>query len=143
MMSPKLMKRILVYALAACLPIAFFIFFHDFYHDHSPFALPCLFHQLTGLWCPGCGGQRALHFLLHGQFLTALRHNVLVPFVVAGGLYLYYMIIESWILGNQRLLNSFHISPRYAGYFIIFLALYAMLRNIPASPFVYLAPPVG
>jgi hypothetical protein len=41
----------------------------------------CLFHQLTGLDCPGCGTTRALHALLHGRVLEALRFN---PFLFAG-----------------------------------------------------------
>jgi len=39
----------------------------------------CPFHRLTGWYCPGCGGQRALHELLHGHFAAALRLN---PFAV-------------------------------------------------------------
>ena len=50
----------------------------------------CVFHALTGLECPGCGGTRALHQLLHGRFAEAYRLNPMLflmgPFVVAGSL---------------------------------------------------------
>ncbi|HEU4520522.1 MAG TPA: DUF2752 domain-containing protein [Thermoanaerobaculia bacterium] len=36
---------------------------------------PCAFHALTGLQCPGCGGTRALHALLHGDVGAAMRLN--------------------------------------------------------------------
>lgn len=46
----------------------------------------CAFHKLTGLNCPGCGGLRALHQLLHGHIVEALRLNALtvvsLPFLV-------------------------------------------------------------
>ncbi len=38
----------------------------------------CIFKALTGLDCPGCGSQRALHALLHGHLLEALRMNALL-----------------------------------------------------------------
>ena len=37
--------------------------------------LPCPFHWLTNLYCPGCGAQRAMHDLLHGRFGEAFGHN--------------------------------------------------------------------
>ena len=37
----------------------------------------CPFHELTGLWCPGCGATRAACALAHGDVLSAIRHNVL------------------------------------------------------------------
>jgi uncharacterized protein DUF2752 len=37
----------------------------------------CVFHQLTGLDCPGCGSLRALHALLHGRLVEALHFNAL------------------------------------------------------------------
>lgn len=40
--------------------------------------LACPFRYLTGLLCPGCGSQRALHDLLHGRVLDAFAHNALL-----------------------------------------------------------------
>lgn len=46
----------------------------------------CLFRSLTGFTCPGCGSTRALHEILHGEFVTAFTLNPLlllaIPFLV-------------------------------------------------------------
>ncbi len=39
----------------------------------------CLFHQITGLNCPGCGLQRAIHALMHGHVAEAVRFNAILP----------------------------------------------------------------
>lgn len=44
---------------------------------------PCVFNMLTGLLCPGCGGTRALHALLHGDVAAAFAFNPLL-FVAMG-----------------------------------------------------------
>ena len=52
---------------------------HLFLHDPEGGGfLPCPFRTLTGLLCPGCGSQRALHDLLHGRLGEALGHNGLL-----------------------------------------------------------------
>ena len=38
----------------------------------------CLFKVLTGLDCAGCGSQRALYALLHGNLAEAWRMNALL-----------------------------------------------------------------
>ncbi len=35
----------------------------------------CVFLTFTGYKCAGCGCQRAIHSLLHGNFIDALRFN--------------------------------------------------------------------
>ena len=34
--------------------------------------------MLTGLKCPGCGSQRAVHALLHADLASAFAHNALL-----------------------------------------------------------------
>lgn len=46
------------------------------------FHAPCVFHMVTGLYCPGCGGTRAVKYLLHGQVLMSLRYHPIVLYGV-------------------------------------------------------------
>jgi hypothetical protein len=53
------------------------------------FKWPCVFHAVSGLPCPLCGGTRAACAILHGDLKSALRLNVtalpaLVTLVVVG-----------------------------------------------------------
>lgn len=41
---------------------------------------PCLFRTFTGLYCPGCGGTRAVSALLHGHVLQSFYYHPLVPY---------------------------------------------------------------
>lgn len=51
----------------------------------STFYPQCVFHQVTGLDCPGCGTTRALHALLHGRIGEAFRLNaMLFPLMLVG-----------------------------------------------------------
>ena len=43
--------------------------------------VPCLFHTLTGLYCPGCGGTRAAEALLRGDIISSILLHPLVPFL--------------------------------------------------------------
>lgn len=38
----------------------------------------CWFHYFTGLDCPGCGSQRMVHALLHGDLAAAWHANALL-----------------------------------------------------------------
>ncbi len=44
--------------------------------------MPCPFYKLTGLYCPGCGGTRAVKFFLQGRLLTSFRFHPLVLYGV-------------------------------------------------------------
>ena len=54
----------------------------SFYYLFDPatfrIGLPCILNTVTGWDCWGCGGQRAFHQLLHGNFQEAFYLNALV-----------------------------------------------------------------
>lgn len=54
---------------------------------------PCLFHLITGYYCPGCGGTRAVRALLHGHILQSLHYHPIVPYGAA--VYLYFMVTQT------------------------------------------------
>ena len=43
----------------------------------------CPIYALTGLYCPGCGGTRAILALLQGDLLKSIWYHPIVPYGVA------------------------------------------------------------
>lgn len=67
----------------------------------------CMFHELTGWQCPGCGSQRALHSLLTGNLAAAWHYTAL--FILEIPLLL--LLVVAWHLRSRfpvlhRVLNS-------------------------------------
>ena len=55
--------------------------------------LYCVFREVTGLYCPGCGGQRAVKALLGGNLLSSLYYH---PVILPAALYLtFYLLSQS------------------------------------------------
>ena len=75
--STKLAYAVL--ALAAVGAAAMLFFFDPATTPHYP---ACPLHSLTGLDCPTCGGLRAAHLLLHGQFRAAFALNPFLFFAL-------------------------------------------------------------
>ena len=62
----------------------FFVVVRYFYINNpakndTPFAI-CMTKRIANIDCPGCGGQRALHQLLHGNFVEAGKLNIFIYF---------------------------------------------------------------
>ncbi|HUI07284.1 MAG TPA: DUF2752 domain-containing protein [Verrucomicrobiae bacterium] len=89
---------------------------------------PCPLHQMTGLWCPGCGSTRALHELLHGHLLMAFRFNPLA--------------ISLLPLVGYLVLRRGHVTmrPVWIWTLLITVVMFGILRNIPVYPLTMLAP---
>ena len=101
--------------------------------------VPCLFHALTGLYCPGCGVTRCANALLHGNWRAALQSNaavlVLFPFFV----WLALAAARSYLAhGSVRLTKRQNTAVYVA---IAVLVIFGVARNIPALWF--LRPPAG
>lgn len=58
--------------------IVILILIYGFFDPSAHFFPRCIFKSLTGLDCPGCGSQRALHALLHADIIAAWRFNAML-----------------------------------------------------------------
>lgn len=97
----------------------------------------CPLHATTGLNCPGCGLTRGFHALFHGDVLTALHFNALLPVYA---LIFGYLFIAMFLIAGRGRGLSFKIFPPYALW--IFLAVsivFGIVRNLPFYPFNLLA----
>ncbi|OQA31529.1 MAG: hypothetical protein BWY57_02325 [Betaproteobacteria bacterium ADurb.Bin341] len=105
------------------------------YTHYRQFFPPCMFHQLTGLHCPGCGATRALYALLHLDLARALHMNAL--FILVG-------LPVLAILGLEMMQEKLYVSARahkWMAYgYLILAVLFTIARNIPLPPFSLLAP---
>lgn len=134
------MKKYLLLILVILLPIAVAFVYYAIYDMHGDNAL-CSFRALTGLECPGCGGQRSIYFLLHGDIMQALRYNAFFVIVLPFLAYFYLMFVLVYVLKKEKYLKSFVFTSWFGFGLLIVVILFFILRNIPFSPFVYLAPP--
>lgn len=99
----------------------------------------CVFHELTGLYCPGCGSQRAFSALVHGGLIAAAGYNLL--FVVFGPIVVYGALVYAWnSFFSPVLPMKFFYSPRFAWLVLTFTLVFWILRNLPVEPFCKLAP---
>lgn len=107
------------------------------YHYKSPF--PCMFYQVTGLYCPGCGTGRSAFDLIHLNIVEAMSHNIF--FVIVFPFITYYMIkVYLEYLFQRKILPFFKISYRAGVILTVGIVFYWIARNIPTEPFLVLAP---
>ncbi|MDR2058231.1 MAG: DUF2752 domain-containing protein [Dysgonamonadaceae bacterium] len=68
--------------------VALVVIYYIFNPQNNSFFPQCPVFYLTGLKCPGCGSQRAIHHLLHLDFYSALKTNLLlvfsIPYLILG-----------------------------------------------------------
>ena len=95
----------------------------------------CLFHEKTGLFCPGCGATRAALDLSNGDWFGAMRNNVL--FVSSLGLSGVWIVVSavSEKFPEVEILRVFRFRLRFLWWILATLIAFTLLRNIPAIDF--------
>lgn len=123
--SPRLAAPVAVAAVAAA--GAALLFVRD---PHRPGAYGfCPFHALTGLWCPGCGGMRAVHDLTHGDIVASLSSNVFVaPLVLVLAVAWVRWVRRRWRGADGRMIV---VGPVATTVVLGALAVFTVLRNTP------------
>jgi hypothetical protein len=97
----------------------------------------CPFHELTGLWCPGCGATRATCALARGDVVDAIRHNVLLVPALA-------LLVWLWVTYVLRAFVPATAEARWARSPLTWLRRpcwlvgvvvgFWILRNVPGVP---------
>lgn len=89
----------------------------------------CPFKMITGLQCPGCGGQRMVHQLLLGHFGKAISYNY---YMLLAGPYVLAFIVN-WLMpdGKARLkFRSFLEDKHVVWTYVVTFCLWFVIRNI-------------
>jgi len=96
----------------------------------------CPLWATTGMYCPGCGGTRAVYDLAHGDVVGALSMNPLFTLAVP----LLGVLWVRWVLRGQGVALKEWPFPVWLAYVIpSVIVAFAVLRNVPLfAP--YLAP---
>ena len=104
-----------------------------FYRVYDPaatlFAPKCLFKLITGWSCPGCGGQRALHAMLHGDIIGGLAYNPIWVVMIPYAALLSYLRIFGGDARFPRLANALDGNVAIV-LFCIVTVVYTVLRNV-------------
>ncbi|MBE5997044.1 MAG: DUF2752 domain-containing protein [Lachnospiraceae bacterium] len=96
--------------------------------------IKCMFHELTGFYCAGCGSTRALNAVFRGDFAKAFSYNCMLFFL---GIPCLFVLAHEYIritfpgIG----LRPVRISQRAAGILTAVLIAFWILRNVPALAF--------
>lgn len=115
--------------LAAILVVAAVIFCVRYFH--IPLTGPlfaCPVYSLTGFFCPGCGGTRALRLLFQGKVLaSALCH----PLVIYGlALFSLFMISHTLKIFTRGKIKGFAYRHIYIKIAVAFLILNVLVKNL-------------
>lgn len=95
--------------------------------------IPCVFYEITGLYCPGCGITRLCLSLFEGDIYQAFRYNPII-FIDLPILFILF-VLNIFLKKNKNI-------KKITDVIIIFLAtitiIFGVIRKIPI--FSFLAP---
>ncbi len=126
-MDPRAVKNMIRFHCAIPIAVALFYGYTSAMDRLANFLPGCLLHDWFHLYCPACGGTRALEALLKLDLLASIRYNPLVLILAAFFLYFY---ITAWIRlkrGEERLLVT---SKSFWMFCSVLLIVFFILRNV-------------
>ncbi len=92
----------------------------------------CPSYAMFGVYCPGCGGLRAVNDLAHGDLTAALSSNLVfvlsVPVIV---FFLGRWLLDGW-MGRTRPPGLLGSAWFYAGFGVLLVG-FTVVRNLPGG----------
>lgn len=98
----------------------------------------CPLYTATGFACPGCGMTRGFHALFHGDIVTALDFNALIPLIILFFGYLFLSMLLVAVRGRGLGVGKWGLSLIWGT--LVVLLIFGVLRNLPFYPFTILFP---
>ncbi len=90
---------------------------------------PCLFHEITGYYCPGCGTTRAFYALFEGKLWRSFCYQPLIPYAaVLGGWFLLSQTVER--LSKGKIAIGMRYRDGYLWLSLILLAANFLVKNM-------------
>ncbi|PCE64889.1 hypothetical protein B7P33_06920 [Sediminicola luteus] len=131
-------KKLISYLIGVLLIIVVPLYFYADPADFDGWFPKCPVYQATGIYCAGCGSQRAIHDLLHFRIVDSISHNVLIIPAFLIILYHYYQKFQEKRNGSPK--PNFLYHPKAPMIIFVIIMVFMILRNIPTAPFTYLNP---
>lgn len=92
-------------------------------------SMPCAVYTLTGFYCPGCGGTRAVLSLLHGHFLESFCYHPVVMYTVV--IFLWYLITNTIeFVSKGKIPVAMKLKVRYLWIALGIILVQCILKNI-------------
>lgn len=121
-------KRVAVYGVAifVALLLALIYVFNPAVTIWAP---KCPFKLLTGWQCGGCGCQRAIHALLHGNIREAASYNLFLLYAIP---YLMVLIAERAVLRGEIQMKVRKVAEHkyVVMFYVISYCVWMVIRNI-------------
>ncbi len=123
-MKSRLIRVIKIYLLLLIIFISYYVV-----NKKYGLYIPCFFHEITGLKCPGCGITSCLFHLVNLNIKEAFNSNPLVfiylPFIAG------YFLYETYLYVYDKQDKFLKKIPNYVWIIVLLITIiYGILRNI-------------
>lgn len=129
-LDKQVVKRVLHVALLLSPAVAMLLLLGIYFLIFKE-GIPCAFHEMTGMYCTGCGGTRMVISIIKLQFYQAFRYNpflfITLPFLIGVGVYQSRLYIIKGKLSYW--LDYFLIA------YAVALAVFGIIRNFEIFKF--------
>ena len=127
------MKKLLQKTICKIMLFTGFGFLYYKWCQGTGFAVPCFFHAITKLYCPGCGMTRCLTHLLQFEIQDAFRCNVAIFLLSPALLYIFSYSLYSYVRYGKMHFSKVQNILLFGC--LTILILFGIVRNLPAFSF--------